>query len=163
MNRKSFIDLSNDTHEAMGQLLLQKHKFPGWLATLAFYKSLSVVNLFVAPTHLRNDHRSRNDLLRSLYPQIYKPYRILFTASLIARYLRTDTSTYSSFSDYMTPDEVVSKLILKKLVSIEQQCISKLNSSEKSGFRAVSEQWVDGIVNVGTADLSVQLDTQNTQ
>lgn len=91
-----------------------------WVVTVAFYKALHVVEALFASQasgeiQHTDDHRQRNDTLKTTvrFQQIWKMYRPLYNASLIARYLRDNASspTFEVFSKYMSKEEVESKVL----------------------------------------------------
>ena len=94
--------------------------FPQWATVIAFYTALHVVEaVFAADTELTasnrahsDDHYDRNDKLKrnKRFQHIWKHYQPLFNDSLIARYLQSDRTTpdfFESFSDYMSPSDIV--------------------------------------------------------
>lgn len=134
------IELANRNHLAMEHLLVDPAKFAEWIATTAFYKAVQVVEAMLTKAgRSRQDHRSRHDLLKRLYPEIWKHYRILWTASCVARYLHdNDNATpYTRFSDYMTPGEIESRLLKKRLRSVEQLVVSSLSDNAKDNLSRV--------------------------
>ena len=108
--------------------LLKDDAHLAWAVTVAFYKALHTVEALLAngqePVEHTDDHKIRNRLLKSnrRYAQIWKMYRPLFEASLIARYLRSDDNapTYEVFSTYMPRKSVESLVMNHYLVQLER-------------------------------------------
>ena len=71
-----------------------------------------------------DDHKARNNLLKTTrrYQQLWKFYRPLFQASLIARYLRENTGapTYAVFPQYMPSTAVKDRVLGHYLKQIEK-------------------------------------------
>jgi hypothetical protein len=62
-------------------------RFPDWVATVAFYKSVHLVQmLFVRKAHDSGSHQKRNNILKRHYPEIWKEYRPLYAFSRLTRY-----------------------------------------------------------------------------
>lgn len=77
-----------------------------WVVTVAFYKALHIVEaVFAADRHSpmphTDDHKVRNRLLKTTnrYAQLWRMYRPLWDASLVARYLRVDDNS-PSYTDF---------------------------------------------------------------
>lgn len=93
-------------------------KFPDWASVVAFYTAVHLVERLRATS---DDHSiNHEDRLHFLHGKPYRSaifgaYRVLFNASLIARY-----ETASSFATQFTSTEVQTVLIDKHLVAIEQ-------------------------------------------
>lgn len=89
-------------------------EFPDWVATVAFYKALHVVEaVFYRAPGVRNhgqSHEDRENILKRTrrFRELYNHYRPLWSASMVARYIG-DRET--KFTDYMSPDMVQSKLL----------------------------------------------------
>ena len=104
--------------------LNQNEKWHDWTATTTFYAALHVVDAVLAadgPAGHGQSHDERAAILKTTkrYEQIWRHYRPLFAASLVARYLqaRSGGPTYGSFSDYLTPTQVRDMLMKHHLVS----------------------------------------------
>jgi hypothetical protein len=96
---------------AIDYLCQRLNDFPGWTTTVAFYKALHIVEALLAVDGCHTDsHEERNRVLKKTkrYQQIWRFYRELYQASLIARYLREDQAgkDYEVFSKYMSPEDV---------------------------------------------------------
>ena len=81
--------------------------FAHWVIAVAFYKALHLVEaIFYTDGFHSTDHRERNQRLKDVkkFGHIWKHYRPLFEASMVARYLvnphsgtdQTDLNTYLS-------------------------------------------------------------------
>lgn len=118
------VALANRNHEALEHLLEQPGRFPEWITTIAFYKALQMVEASFAHTQTgrTSTHGDRLDRLKreKRYQHIFKHYRPLWEASMVARYL-SDLSgrDYRSFTDYMKPEVVVAQIVRHRLRQIE--------------------------------------------
>src|SRR3990172_8898931 len=99
-SKDAHLAAARENQDVIDYLCLQVDKFPGWIATVAFYKALHVVEALFAVDGTGSGghtdrHEDRNRLLKktSRYQHIWKSYRPLYQASLIARYLRENTNT----------------------------------------------------------------------
>lgn len=115
-SQKDHLAQADRNEQTMNFLMQDKESHGGWIATVAFYSALHYIEaallLFSDDIH-NHDHGSRFELIKKLanvnkeLELIYKRYRILFTASCIARYLeynagtkgRPDYRGYPSFRD----------------------------------------------------------------
>ena len=95
-----------------------------WVATVAFYKAVhiseAVFSRNVPPVHF-SGHSDRNEELKTKYPNLWKQFRPLWAASLIARYLEDSNqgrAPYKTFRDYMTPEKVETELIDNRLQAL---------------------------------------------
>jgi hypothetical protein len=119
------VTLANRNHELLKHLLEQPERFPEWIATVAFYKAVQMIEASLVKTrgHGTASHAERLLVLKQekRYQPMYKHYRVLYSASTIARYLVDNESKhgYRSFSDYMSAKKVVHELIEHRLKSLE--------------------------------------------
>jgi hypothetical protein len=109
--------------------LCKVDQFPGWVTTVAFYKALHVIEALFAVDGAgaaghTDRHEQRNTLLKKTkrYQQLWKFYRPLYQASLVARYLRENQNvpTYEVFAKYMPPDVVKGRVLGHYLKQIEK-------------------------------------------
>jgi len=85
-------------------------EFPDWLAVVAFYKAVHLVEaLFARKGSPSHNHNHRNRRFRQEHPAIWKHFRPLFHASTLLRY--SDT--------IMSASAVRNELIAKRLSSVE--------------------------------------------
>lgn len=110
-----------------------------WAVTVAFYKALHVVETVFAadkqsPLPHTDDHKLRNQVLKTTnrYRQLWRMYRPLWEASLIARYLRTDDNApaYTDFSQYMNRGDVEARVLGHYLTQIETTAARLLGEPE---------------------------------
>lgn len=114
------------------EYLLKDDAHLEWAVTVAFYKALHIVEASLATkqpgcVEHTDDHKSRNRLLKTTirFQHIWKMYRPLFEASLIARYLRENENgpTYEVFDKFM-PREAIERLVIRHyLAQIEKSAI----------------------------------------
>lgn len=107
---------------AIDHLLEKPEGFSEWIATIAFYKALHVVEaVFFAhgPVPHGHSHEDRDRALKVTpeYSEIYKHYRPLWAASMVARYLYEPGSglEHPVFSTYLSPEKVKSELLGHRL------------------------------------------------
>ena len=98
-------------------------QFPGWIAVIAFYKAVHLVEaVFAADNHFHSrDHAARNDTLirTARYRNLWKHYKPIWQASLAARYMNVDGKEYPTFEKYMSPQKVEQKILNHDLRQIE--------------------------------------------
>jgi hypothetical protein len=112
----------------LDHLLPQVKQFPEWVAVVAFYKAMHVVEAVLYRTHREKHtfgHERRNEVLKSnrRYDHLYKHYWPLFNASLVARYMEVGGrggGSFPRFADYIPPAAVVADLIRHYLHQVEQ-------------------------------------------
>lgn len=126
------IRLANRNLAAMEHLCSDHESYCEWITTTAFYRALQVVEaVFAAQGMHGTSHRRRADLLKKdrRFSHIWRHYRPLQSASTIARYLH-DTETngsYSSFADYMSPEDVIPDLVSHRLNQVEKSAAKFLS------------------------------------
>ena len=127
----SHITLANRCQQAMLQLLEAQPVITEWVATIAFYKALHVIEavFFHDPeiVHggdhgLREKHLNRNRRYRA----IHMNYQLLLEASMVARYLVCKAPGVTSFNQYMSLEAVRQKLIAERLHRIECEALKLL-------------------------------------
>lgn len=145
------IDLANRNHNTLAFLISDYRNHSEWVATVAFYKAVQVVEAVFAETAAAHSygHDSRTDRLKSgRYKGLFKDYRPLFSASLIARYLvdaksktlydtKPPVQSFSNFESYKKPDEVL-RMIKKRLGGLESQARSMLSENSRNNLRCVT-------------------------
>src|SRR5687768_11413158 len=82
-----------------------------WISTIAFYKALHLVEAAFTRdpsiVHGQNHENRENALKKNRkYSHIWKFYRLLWSASTVARYLQDGGKDYSTFFEYLTPAKV---------------------------------------------------------
>ena len=113
-SKEAHIAAANENQEVIDYLLNRVDDFPGWVVTVAFYKAVHVVEAMFAHENAigghTDQHTIRNNTLKRTkqYQHIWKNYRLLWQASLIARYLRENNNrpTYEVFSRHIPPNRV---------------------------------------------------------
>jgi hypothetical protein len=118
------VALANRTHETLECLIAAGPKHSPWIATVAFYKALHVIEAMFATLSMRRStsHDDRERQLRSQrrFDHIFKHYRSLQTTALIARYLSdTKGQAFKSFEDYMPGSTVLSEVVHHRLQQVE--------------------------------------------
>ena len=119
------IALVNRNHEALVRLLEEPASFPEWITTISFYKAVQLVEASFVFTQVgpTTSHGERLDKLKRerRYLHIYQHFRPLWQASTIARYLSDHESgkQYKAFSDYLSPEKVVTQMVRHRLRQIE--------------------------------------------
>ena len=129
-NERSHLSLANHNQDLLDKLILDIERFPDWAATVAFYKALHVVEAAFAcenPVRHGSDHLARERILKNdrRYEVIYRHYRPLYAASMVARYME-DNQT--SFTNYMSAHDVIAKLLKHRLHEVEKSALKKLKS-----------------------------------
>jgi hypothetical protein len=125
-----------ENQQVIDYLLERVDDFPQWVVTVAFYKALHVIEAVFAgdvesPVQHTDDHKYRNRILKTTnrYRHLWKHYRPLFEASLIARYLRENDNadTHEVFSQYMPPQKVKELVLGHYLHQIQNSARKLLN------------------------------------
>ena len=152
------IELANRNHETLLYLVKEAESHPEWVATVAFYKAVQIIEAIfdVDSRGHSNGHDNRiNSLKCPKYRELFRAYRPLYAASLVARYLE-DTSArkfepgnppkkcYSRFTDYMPADRVVHSLLKKRLDVIEQHAVQFLSDAGKASLKRI-QQFLDSL------------------
>jgi hypothetical protein len=128
-SKDAHLSAARENQRVIEYLCQKVDEFPGWVATVAFYKALHVIEALFAVDGTGVDghtdkHEQRNTLLKKTrrYQQLWKFYRPLFQASLVARYLRENQNvpTHEVFATYMPPDTVVRLVLGHYLKQIEK-------------------------------------------
>jgi hypothetical protein len=110
----------------LDHLLHKPDDCPEWLAIVAFYKALHLVEaLFARNPKIRHthNHEDRERFLTSerRYANVYKHYHVLYIASRVARYLEAPWGrTFECFADFLTADQVNTDLLNHRLGQIEK-------------------------------------------
>jgi hypothetical protein len=128
------ISLANRNHDFLLRLLADG-AFPDWVATVAFYKAVHVVEAVFASDRGAHStsHADREDRLKTpKYKAIFKDYTHLFTASRVARYLECrGEGKFHHFSDFMD-GEAVKRLVRKRLYGVEQHSLQFLTDNGRA-------------------------------
>lgn len=121
--------MARGNHEALLHLWSGKERFGGWVATVAFYKAVHLVEAMLARSGQHGcDHKHREEFLKQKkFQHIYLHYRPLKSASMIARYLADFAGpVYRSFIDYMPVEKVKSELLDYRLHEVEKSAAKSL-------------------------------------
>ena len=132
-NEKSHLSLANHNQDLLDKLVAEVENFPDWTATVAFYKALHVVEAAFAcenPARHGTDHPSRERVLKSdvKYAHIYRNYRVLYSASLVARYMQDNQTDFTS---YLTPRQVIDVLLKHRLHEVEKSASKKMRNPDQ--------------------------------
>jgi len=145
------IELANRNHETLMFLVKEIGSHSEWVATIAFYKAVQVIEA-VFDAHLKihsHGHDSRIETLKSpIFRRLFTPFRPLFAASLVARYLQDNSSKkidekpnspvrYRSFSDFLSPADVVNRLLKKRLHVLEQESLQFLSEAGRKLLKKI--------------------------
>ena len=115
----------------------RQEMFPEWVATIAFYKALHLVEaVFIHNKEVshRQTHDSRNKVLKetNIYKKINKHYSPLYRISLIARYMQADGQTEPSFTRYMPPKKVQNEVLGHHLHQVQVAARKFLSARAKA-------------------------------
>jgi hypothetical protein len=140
------IALANRNHDALCVLLAAKDKHPEWVATIAFYKALQIVEATFANKGIGHGHghTKRLQLLQDKkngYAALVKHYEALIEASEVARYLGGKTApAFSQFSDYMSMADVKTDLLSKRLMNVETHARAFLSAQAKADLKKITDE-----------------------
>lgn len=131
--------------------LLVKPEFADWTATITFYTALHIVEavFFHDQKHVHQrhgqNHENREQLLKGTksYENMYKHYRPLQAASVVARYLQSSRGRVLTFQAYMPSNQVRSKLVKHHLAQLiktarkflSPDCARSLDEKSKNAFK----------------------------
>jgi len=147
------IALANRNHDALCALLPNAAQHPEWIATIAFYKAVHVVEAVFALDSSEHSY-SHDDrierLKRPAFHDLFMHYRPLYAASVIARYLEdsvskkldpsvTLTKRYKSFTCYMPAESVVKRLLRHRLKPLEEGSVRFLNDDCRTTLNRISD------------------------
>jgi hypothetical protein len=134
-SQAAHLAIAQHNQELIDHLLGELSRFSDWITTIAFYRALHLVEaVFAADPNVRHggDHGKRQELLKRdrRYSQLYKAYHPLWSAAIVARYLEDKESEkeYSTFSKYMTPDDVKTIVLnhyLRRIESSVEQLLGR--------------------------------------
>ena len=138
---KAHVALASHNQEVIDYLALRIQEFPDWVATVAFYKALQIVEAVFANDKTIRHQRRHEDRDRCLkktkrYENIWRHYHPLWAASMIARYLECGRGKghYATFSDYMGPKEVEDTLIKHHLKQLTRSAKRFLSARSKQAI-----------------------------
>ncbi len=117
--------------------LLDKPKFSDWTATVTFYTALHIVEAVffhdTKNTHRRHghNHEEREKILKGTrsYQNLYIHYRPLQSASVVARYLNSQSQRCTVFQQYLNDNQIKEKLIKHHLFQIIKTASKFLNAT----------------------------------
>lgn len=133
------IALANRNQATLEYLLLDESRCSEWIATVAFYKSLHVVEAIFArespPCHIHHHHvRLERLKARRAYSSFYQHYRAMWSAALVARYLAYQATpahmqSFACFEDYLPSADIRPKLLDNYLFRFEHLAVQLLGPS----------------------------------
>ena len=126
-DKTAHIALAKHNQDTIDYLLPEIERFSDWITTVAFYKALHLVEAVFAENpkirHGRN-HEARDNFLKHTkkYSNIWKHYRPLWAASMVARYLedRDTGKDCGSFRDFLSPERVRAEMLNHRLRQVEK-------------------------------------------
>ncbi len=140
-NETEHIQQANRNDAALKHLMGDVQSYSEWVTTVAFYKAVHVIEAMLFHLHGKNshDHKSRLDTLRACNKTLYREFRPLYVASMVARYLCDNSGngkavTYATFSDYLPSSDVVTEIVNGRLVRIEQIALNYLSKDARSNL-----------------------------
>lgn len=129
------IALANRNQSVLNYLLSDVDRCAEWVVAVAFCKSLHVVEAIFADDPVVGhtaSHRDRLNVLKrnSKYRHLFPTYRVLWQASLIARYLEHAVAgasqEYARFEDYMPARDINTILLDRFLAPFERMAVDML-------------------------------------
>jgi hypothetical protein len=147
-SEESHIALANRNHATLLHLLPNAIEYPEWVATIAFYKAVQIVEAAFATTclsHSTSHHQRLLTLKGERFKPVFREYRPLISASRIARYLEDfgdvdqngkpiwiGPGAFNKFTEYMLPSEVADELVYGRLFKLEQNCLKFLTDDGRN-------------------------------
>ena len=131
------IALANKNQAALEHLQKEAARFPEWVCTTAFYKAVQICEAMFVSDNGKNCHDHGNRLRRiktGKYQEMYRAYRILWSASTVARYLHDNDKKqdYCTFTDYIPAEQVEEKIVRNRLQDFEGKSLKFLGELGKS-------------------------------
>lgn len=141
------IALANRNHDALLHLVEDVERFPEWVTTIAFYKAVQIVEATFCHKigkHSEDHPRRMRQLKLTPFKPLYRHFRVLWSESTIARYLQDNESSqgYSTYTDHMPAEEVAQKIVLDRLLPLEQTAMSLLSPSGKARLTQIHRETV---------------------
>ena len=130
------IAIANRNHATLLYLLDDSDTHLEWVVTVAFYKAVHVAEAVfdTCGGGHSTSHENRLTALKQRFGGIFVPFKHLYNASRVARYLvDLNGNGFRSFSDFMDK-ATVRTLIRKKLHLMEQQSILLLDDATKKSL-----------------------------
>ncbi len=122
---------SKRTKLTLEYLCSRREEHYEWIAVVAFYRALHLSEAVLLRFSVAHDrsHVGRETAIKKTrsMSHIWKNYRPLWEASCISRYLSFHDQDYKSFATYLTPDDVVTKLVNHRLREIEKSVAGLLD------------------------------------
>jgi hypothetical protein len=131
-SKKAHLDLASRNWTTIVYLRDSGEDHSDWVATIAFYKALHLIEAVFADDKAilhSSDHSSRESFLKKTprYQPLWKHYRPLFAASLIARYLDDGSGKeVTCFNKYMDAEKVKKELLDHRLHQIKKMTATML-------------------------------------
>ena len=155
------IAIANRNHATLLFLLNDSDAHLEWVVTVAFYKAVHVAEAVFdswGGVH-STSHENRLASLKSRFGTIFVPFKHLYNASRVARYLvDLDGKGFRSFTDFMDKD-TVRTLIRKKLHTVEQQSILHLDDATKKSLIKINPAEFDSPV-VAAAEAGTPVESE---
>lgn len=123
------IEFANRTQKTIAHLLQNSDVHSPWIAIAAFYKAVHIVEAVFASHKERSHSTSHDDREAKLkrhrrYEKIYRHYSPLKSAATNARYL----VGCQRFDQYLTPQQVIDKLLKHHLHQLETSANLKIDN-----------------------------------
>lgn len=122
--KQDHLSLASHNQNTIQYLLKDINTFSDWIVIVAFYKAIHMIEALRA--HAFKDHshshESREIFLKSQnrFYSLYRNYTALKEAAQIARYLNSKCNgDFSSFSQYLSPQDVKSQILDHELPHFE--------------------------------------------
>jgi hypothetical protein len=138
------INLANRNHDALRVLAQADPPHPEWMATIAFYKALQIIEGCFANLGLGHGcgHQKRLEVMSHdrRFDHVFRHYKALLEASEIARYLSssgTGATIYRCFDDYMDSANVKDRLLGERLKNVEMHSRSLLSDAAKASLISI--------------------------
>jgi len=138
-NEMAHITAARRHQEAVDYLKARLDCFSDWVCTIAFYKALHIVEAVFATRGIHaTNHEHRESILKRerQYAQLWRHYRPLWSASMVARYLQGDgAEAYRCFGDYLAPEQLEQFILEHHVRQIERSAASFLSPQARAALR----------------------------
>lgn len=131
---QAHVTIANRNEGTMQHLLSDKSAHAEWIATVSLYRALHIAEAILATKGKHGkDHGDRHDELKRNYPNLWHYYRLLWSMSMIARYMRESNDgrpgiEFTSFPDYLGDKNVEDAVVTGCLRPFEKLAKSKLSA-----------------------------------
>jgi hypothetical protein len=134
------IAVANRNEATIQHLLADKAAHAEWIATVAFYRALHIAEAMLAGKGKHGqDHGDRAFELKRNFAPMWYAYRVLWSMSTIARYIREPNDArpgtdFTTFTDYLNGQDVELVVLVNCLRVFEKEAKAKLSPASAAAL-----------------------------